>query len=111
MTARVRLQVAVSAVIVCAALSACESGGAQTYAVDGFVLDAHGEALSDCNIGVEVIRGGPVGETAQRADRSGHFSWPLPPGEYELTAFCSGLTGESTVEVTDEPVETDIIVQ
>jgi hypothetical protein len=98
-------------VVVCAALSGCGPGGAGAYAVDGSVLNDNGEAVSDCNITVEVIRGGPVGETALRADRSGHFSWPLPPGEYELTATCNGLSGESTVEVIDEPVETEITVQ
>jgi hypothetical protein len=99
----------VAVVAFCAAFSACARAPV-AHSVEGAVVNEDGAGESGCTVTVEVIRGGPVGETALVADNSGHFSWPVPAGEYWVIATCDDASGETIVEVSSESTELRIVV-
>lgn len=93
------LQLGTVALLCCAG---CTGAPPESIPVSGHVVHIDGTAAEDCHITIEVHSGSPVGETAAVVEEDGDFSWPLPRGEYTLTATCSDGTGATRVKVTNE---------
>ncbi|TFD49592.1 carboxypeptidase regulatory-like domain-containing protein [Cryobacterium frigoriphilum] len=77
--------------------------------IDGTVTAASGLPATGCGITMVVISGGPVPELAAVTSAAGTFSWPVPPGRYEVTASCDGVPIHASVDVVaDETVAVDM---
>lgn len=70
--------------------------------VQGTIERSGDSAVGVCHLTVTTVARGPVGETAQIVPQGDRFSWPLPSGDYILSASCSSAMGELEVHVPSE---------